>query len=776
MKKTFLIFSLSLILTSFLFSSTLHFGPYLQSAKPDGITILWETTEPFNGKVIFGNSPDKLDKSLSETRAGKLHIIKIKGLEPNQKYFYQCFWGNESTEIFIFKTAPLNNGIPVRIAIIGDSRSQPEIFAKVCQQVTKYNPDIILHSGDLVASGDRIEQWKPQFFEPAKELSPTVPIYPTLGNHERKAGYYFQHFTIHEGKPWWSADYGSVHIIGLNSSEDSSPTSEQYKWLVEDLNKSQDKTWKIAMFHYPLFHVHPTRPVYDIRYYWTPLFIKHNVNFVITGHDHYYCRTFPIGNMSEKQQGPIHITSAGGGAPLYPVIPQPFAAYFRSIYHFVILDVTENQISGKAISIDGDVFDTFSLHKDQDFMAENFIEYEMFELEQRIKFSLGEVTPIAEQNNEVHYDTNIVIKTNFKKPVVGYYHWKSQDNWKFQPPVKEKIMLQPGAPMIIPLKAKTIAENMIPSPILKIHIEADNSTRNVSNSRPLDHFIGFKNQDINISFEEAIFSRSISGNSNEIKRVFSYLKYFSKSKNSDHVVDYLGAVFSKDSKKLDLSYLDNFLKQNSSPENKYRFYPFYFAARDYTYFDEWLELADEFAPYKIDLSNQLISRITRRKEVNSFTIKNWWVLSPFPNENNNGLTVPYKPEKNVKLSQRYQGYHKQNIKWEQRAANSFGHLDLLGDLSSNEKFLCYAYTTFETTAKGKVLLLFGSNDGAIVWVNGKQYFRRDEGRSARACDDIIPVPVKKGKNEILVKVAQEGGSWGLYLQVLDKLHLIKLHK
>ncbi len=770
--KTLLPLFFVVFLTTSLFANTLHFGPYLQSAKPGGITILWETNEPTIGKVFYGSLPNNLDNGLKEEKARTLHQIRITGLKPNQKYYYQCTWENESTQIFHFKTAPVNIETPIRIAIVADTRSQVKVFAKICQQVAKFNPDIILHSGDFVASGDRIEQWKPQFFDPAKELIRYVPVYPALGNHERKASYYFDYFTIHKGKPWWSADYGSVHVIALNSCEDGSPSSEQYKWLVKDLKANQDKTWKIVMFHHPLFHVHPTRPVYDLRYYWTPLFIQYGVNFVITGHDHYYVRTFPIGNMSEKQQGPIHITSAGGGAPLYPVIPQPYAAYYRSIYHFVIMDVTENQINGKTISIDGEVFDTFSLNKDQDFMPGNFVEYEMFELERRLKYALGEVTPIAVQNNETFYDTNIVLKTNFTKPVVGYYSWQAKDNWKFTPPVKEKIAVQPGDPLIIPVKAKALSGNMMPSPILKLHLEADNSQRNVQKSRPYQQYIGFKNQDIQTSLEEAIFSRMSNAGAENIDKILSYLKYFSESENANQAVDHLGIVFSKNAKKVDPSTLDNFLKENATPENKYRFYPFYFITRDYTHLDEWMKLADEFAPYKIDLSSQLISRIAQRREMNTITVKNWWVLGPFANEENEGLNVPHEPEKKVNLSKNHKGMKQSDLKWEERETNKFGYLDLLGKLSSNEKFVSYAYTTIKADEKGKVLLLFGSNDGAAIWVNGKEYYRKNNGRSARACDDIIPIHVKKEQNEILVKVAQDGGDWGLYLQILDRKQII----
>ena len=166
-KKSIMLFIL-LIVTRHLLASDLYFQPYLQTATPDGIIILWETTESVIGKVAYGDHPDSLNKIIVEDQEKKLHQIAISGLKSSSTYYYQCQWGDMFSEIYNFKTAPDNNRTPVRIAIAADSRSNPAIFKKICQQINKYQPDIILHSGDLVAAGDQIEQWKPQFLNQRK--------------------------------------------------------------------------------------------------------------------------------------------------------------------------------------------------------------------------------------------------------------------------------------------------------------------------------------------------------------------------------------------------------------------------------------------------------------------------------------------------------------------------------------------------------------------------------------------------------------------------------
>ena len=74
---------------------------------------------------------------------------------------------------------------------------------------------------------------------------------------------------------------------------------------------------------------------------------------------------------------------------------------------------------------------------------------------------------------------------------------------------------------------------------------------------------------------------------------------------------------------------------------------------------------------------------------------------------------------------------------------------------------------------GEVLLLLGTDDDPVVWVNGIEIFRKEVGRGLKPCEDILVVPLKAGKNELLIKVVQRGGAWNLDLRVSDWMGILR---
>jgi hypothetical protein len=60
----------------------------------------------------------------------------------------------------------------------------------------------------------------------------------------------------------------------------------------------------------------------------------------------------------------------------------------------------------------------------------------------------------------------------------------------------------------------------------------------------------------------------------------------------------------------------------------------------------------------------------------------------------------------------------------------------------------------------------GSNDGVRLWVNRVLVLDQQVGRTAVPNQDVVIVPFKKGKNNILLKIDQHGGGWGFYFSIL----------
>ena len=771
MKKFFeFSFVFILIFSTNSLGGDLHLGPYLQSPSPDGITILWETTEASPGKVIFGKNPNRLIYEQSEDSMSILHQVRLENLKPNSIYYYQCLWEEKSTGTYKFKTAPLDKNAPVRMGIIADSRSHPEIFTQICREIQTYQPDIIFHSGDLVADGRKIELWKEEFFDPAKELLREIPLYPVPGNHEHESPNYYKYFPVHKGEKWWSADYGMVHLTGLNTAIDGSPDSPQYKWYVDDLKKNSNKTWRFTMFHYPLFHVHSYRPVYDYRYFWGPLILKHNVQFVITGHDHYYMRSHPIGNCGINQQGSIHIVSAGGGAPLYDVVERPYAVHSQSVHHFMILDITPKKVTVRAIAPGGKIIDSFVYKKGKTAKPEEFFEFEMYVLEKQINHELAAIIPKNKETDKLNFNTTFKAGTNFKHPVTGFYQWINQGTWDVDTTKHIVDRLNPGDPLVINFKAKANIKQSAPSPILNLHLEAIQPT---NRSKFDGDKIGFKNQDLQTSLESALLLNIQSSGFDKIEAIPFYIDFFASSEHREDLMNYLRRALSKNIRNKDMRIITDYLEKNNTPENRYLLYPFYFLADDLTHLDEWEKLAEKYAPYEIEIPRRIISRITKNKDIKADFIQNWYLSNSFKNESNRGLDTEFIDEEKTDLLDYKTDRNNQEVKWSQAKTSNRGYLNFKEKISPNENVVAYAFTTIEAAEPGKVLLLLGSDDGSALWFNGKESFRKKIGRSAYPCDEIIPVQVKKGTNSILVKVDQGTGGWGLYLQVMDSKGIIK---
>ena len=757
-----------------LLANELVHGPYLQDAQSTEITILWETKLATIGQVRFGTNARFLIHSTRENSAQTLHQVKLENLNPGQTYYYRCHWKKGKTTQGTFRTAPAGDMTPLRIAVVGDSRSNLVMSKKISGLITDKDPDIVLHTGDLVGSGRNLKQWKTYLFDPMAELLRNIPIYPVLGNHEQESPLYYNFFPLHNQKPWWSVDYGSVHIIGLDTSVPTNPQSEQYQFLVKDLKKNK-KPWTIVVFHYPLFHTHPFRRSKEFRFDWQPVFMDYGVDLVINGHDHYYQRTFPIGRMSESQHGVVHITTAGGGASLYPTVPRSYSAYTRSLYHYLLMDVTENELEIRAIDENDQVFDAIILNKSQDHSAANFVDYGMFELERELNYKLGGLAPGENEKGLISFDTTIMLATNFYMPVAGNYQWEASGHWKIEQSHRA-FTLNPGEKLSIKLQGQVAKKYFMPTPELSLHLSADNSTRNITDHRPFQPYLGFRNQDLHFSIEVAAYKKTVSAAADDLTPLLFFLNYYADSEYAADILTTLGNRILRNRDERILATLETFLKNNPSDINKYRIYPFYFLFADYKNLAEWLTILERLPAEQLSFAPKLMCKLAELEIFNSRIIKNWNLIGPFDASDGKGLATMYAPEIEFDLLKIVETSGGAKMRW-QEYQSSTSALDFIAALSvpeyASSNLVAYAHKELDATKEGKIILLLGSDDDPVVWVNGVEVHRKEVGRGTRACQDIMVVPVHAGANDILVKVVQRGGAWRLDLRIADWMRVLK---
>ncbi len=88
-------------------------------------------------------------------------------------------------------------------------------------------------------------------------------------------------------------------------------------------------------------------------------------------------------------------------------------------------------------------------------------------------------------------------------------------------------------------------------------------------------------------------------------------------------------------------------------------------------------------------------------------------------------------------------------------------------IDMNQK-VAYAYGEFDVAEAVPALVLFGSDDGAVVWLNGERVHRVAADRAVDPNSDSFDVALAQGKNRVLVKVDNGWGGWGFSLRIYDE--------
>ena len=137
----------------------------------------------------------------------------------------------------------------------------------------------------------------------------------------------------------------------------------------------------------------------------------------------------------------------------------------------------------------------------------------------------------------------------------------------------------------------------------------------------------------------------------------------------------------------------------------------------------------------------------------------WHIVGPFDNERGGGFQTAFGPEKEVDLSETFDGKTRE-VAWRPLpGAPLAGDVDLGALLDPREEALAYAVTFVEADRGRPAALSFGTKNGFKIWVNGAEVSSRDVQRPYRRKQDRVGIQLQKGWNTILFKLPQSKGAW-----------------
>lgn len=338
---------------------------YVQDVTSSSAVIAWGTAETRPGYVEYGRTPNLGLREGDGPPRGS-HSVALTQLRAGSTYYYRVAEeGGSSGEVASFRTAPEGAETGLAFAVIGDSGDGGEGQRTVAGLVGRMNPDLVLHTGDVVYQEGAAKDYRSRFFAPYQELIAEVPIFPSLGNHDVETDHgapYLDNFYLPHDNPanterYYSFDWGNAHFVALDSElyygDAASDPEEQKAWLEKDL-AATDKPWKFVYFHRPPYSSSQHGSDESIRSDLEPVFARHGVDVVFNGHDHDYERTVPI-------RGVTYVVTGGGGKDLYPAGRSRWTAFSESAHHATRVRIEGDRLLLEAVRTDGNVMDRLEL-------------------------------------------------------------------------------------------------------------------------------------------------------------------------------------------------------------------------------------------------------------------------------------------------------------------------------------------------------------------------------------------------------------------------------
>uniref|UniRef100_A0A453ELQ0 Purple acid phosphatase n=1 Tax=Aegilops tauschii subsp. strangulata TaxID=200361 RepID=A0A453ELQ0_AEGTS len=243
-------------------------------------------------------------EGLQNYTSGIIHHVRILGLEPGTKYYYQC--GDPAipgamSAVHAFRTMPDvgPRSYPGRIAVVGDLgltyNTTSTVEHRYMEPVTSSTPMMVVegnHEIEQQIGNKTFAAYSARFAFPSMESESFSPFY-------------------------YSFDAGGIHFIMLAAYADYSKSGEQYRWLEKDLAKVDRSVtpWLVAGWHAPWYSTYKAhyREAECMRVAMEELLYSYGLDIVFTGHVHAYERSNRVFNYTLDPCGAVHISVGDGG-------------------------------------------------------------------------------------------------------------------------------------------------------------------------------------------------------------------------------------------------------------------------------------------------------------------------------------------------------------------------------------------------------------------------------------------------------------------------------
>jgi Icc protein len=290
--------------------------PYCSASSISGQIGQWRVEVGPPGNEFYDPSADeKIDEDSSDPSEVNEPAIDQKKFEKLLKEelgpYRERF--NFENQIGRLARGPRNKDGSFRYVVIGDSRSNWELWPNIVKHIDSLDPKpaFVIHVGDVVKHGYP-QEYRDYYIQALLETD--IPFFVAIGNHDygyngkaREYRYLFGQKALN-----YSFDYGRARYIFIDNVTKVRPYEETLEWLDEILASTPKNFRKYVCVHKPPKNIEKwSYHAWDSERskMFTDLMEKHNVSEVYMGHIHAYS--------TACYNGINYTVSGGGGATLH---------------------------------------------------------------------------------------------------------------------------------------------------------------------------------------------------------------------------------------------------------------------------------------------------------------------------------------------------------------------------------------------------------------------------------------------------------------------------
>jgi len=214
---------------------------------------------------------------------------------------------------------------PFTFAVLGDrtGSARPAVFRQILAEMALLHPDFIVCTGDLIQgdAGDAAAtnaQWDTII---AQLKSTGIPYHIAPGNHDITSPSSESVFTRRVGRPFHTLKYGNSTFLFVDNTRwrvaESLPRAE-LRWLDKELAQARKSRHTFVLMHRPYWRDALDKGRPELLH---SKFKAAGVDYVFTGHDHFYC--------SHTWDG-IHYFQVGPSGSRLKVYDDPGAGGFQN--------------------------------------------------------------------------------------------------------------------------------------------------------------------------------------------------------------------------------------------------------------------------------------------------------------------------------------------------------------------------------------------------------------------------------------------------------------